>query len=207
MGMAIYVMETTYTNIEQKEIIEIQNLIKIQKQKIISDFNYLFEAVETYPALSSWKNLSSIDKIVEEEGGIPKTEEKTMREGAQFLISDFGFQSFGITLNDGRMYFLEPFEHQSNLSKMNFSDREWFQGVQKTQSTYLSDVFISAASDYPIVVISTPVFSENGQLIGMWGGSLDLKYLTESFEEIKKENSSIFLIEEKGNIIAHSDHP
>ena len=207
MGMAIYVMETTYTNIEKKEINETQNLIKIQKQKIISDFNYLFEAVEAYPALSDWKNISSVDKIVEEEGGIPKTEEKSMREAALFLISDFGFQSFGITLNDGRMYFLEPFEHQSNLSKMNFSDREWFQGVQKTQSTYLSDVFISAASDYPIVVISTPLFSEDGKLIGMWGGSLDLEYLTGFLEEVKKENSSIFLMDDKGTIIAHSNHP
>ena len=205
MGMAIYLMETTYTNIEQKEISETQNLIKIQKQKIISDFDYLFEAVETYPALSDWKNLSSIDKIDEEQGGIPKTEEKTKREAARFLISDFGFQSFGITLNDGRMYFLEPFEHQSSLSKMNFSDREWFQGVQSTQATYLSDVFISAASENPIVVISTPVFSEDGNLLGMWGGSLDLGYLTGFFSEIKKEKSSIFLIDQNDIIIVHSN--
>jgi signal transduction histidine kinase len=205
MGMAIYLMETTYTNIEQKEIEETQNLIKIQKQKIISDFNYLFEAVEAYPALSDWKNLSSIDKIVEDNGGIPKTEEKSKREAAQFLISDFGFQSFGITLNDGRMYFLEPFKHQSSLSKMNFSDREWFQGVQNTQATYLSDVFISAASENPIVVISTPVFAEDGELLGMWGGSLDLAYLTGFFSDIKKEKSSIFLIDQNNVIIVHSN--
>ena len=44
LGVAAYMMQITYTNIEQKEINEIQNLIKIQKQKIVSDFRYLFEA-------------------------------------------------------------------------------------------------------------------------------------------------------------------
>ena len=85
----------------------------------------------------------------------------------------------------------------------NFSDREWFQGVQRTKATYLSDVFISAASENPIVVISTPVFSEDGKLIGMWGGSLDLGYLTGFFSEIKKEKSSIFLIDQNDIIIVH----
>lgn len=207
MGIAIFLMETAYTNIELKEINEIQNLIKVQKQKIISDFDYLFDAVEAYPALSDWKNLSSVDKIIEDNGGISKTDEITKREAAQFLISDFGFQSFGITLIDGRMYFLEPFEHQSSLSKINFSDREWFQGVKNTHATYLSDVFVSAASGNPIVVISTPVFSEEGELLGMWGGSLDLIYLTSFFEEIKKENSSIFLIDDNGEMIVHTRHP
>ena len=204
LGVASYMMQTTYTNIEQKEINEIQNLIKIQKQKIISDFRYLFDAVEAYPALSHWNDLLSLNKMVEEQGGIPKAEESEKRKAAQFLISDFGFQSFGITLNDGRMYFLEPYEHQTSLSKLNFSDREWFQGVQEMQDTYLSDVFLSAASGHPIVVISTPIFSENGELIGMWGGSLDLKYMSGFFEEIKKKNSSVFLIDEKDVVIVDS---
>ena len=204
LGVAAYMMQTTYTNIEQKEVKEVQNLIKIQKQKIKSDFTYLFEAVEAYPAISHWSDLSSLNSMNNEQGGIPKSEESEKREAAQFLISDFGFQSFGITLNDGRMYFLEPYEHQTNLSKMNFSDREWFQGVQKIQDTYLSDVFLSAASGHPIVVISTPIFSENGELIAMWGGSLDLEYMNAFFNDIKKKGSSVFLIDENDIVIVNS---
>jgi len=156
--------------------------------------------------LSEWRTLSGIDKINEENGGITDSEEISKRAAAKFLISDLGFQSFGITLTDGRMYFLEPFEHQSNLSKVNFSDREWFQGVISTQSTYISDVFISAASNHPIIVISTPIFSNDDELIGMWGGSLDLDYLTGFFNEVKTENSSILLIDENNTIIANTEY-
>ena len=80
----------------------------------------LYEVIT--PALPEWRILSSVDEIVENAGGIPELEEQTKRKAAQFLISDFGFQSFGLTLKDGRMYLLEPFEHQKNLSKTNFSD-------------------------------------------------------------------------------------
>jgi len=203
---SIYVVETSSQKIIDSEIDQVKNLIGIQKQKIVSDFNYHSNAVEAYPKLSEWRTLSSIDKINEVNGGISNSEEVSKRVAAKFLISELGFQSFGITLEDGRMYFLEPFEHQSNLSKMNFSDREWFQGVISTQSTYISDVFISAASNHPIIVISTPIFSNDGELIGMWGGSLDLNYLTGFFNEVKKEKSSIILIDENNTIIANTEH-
>lgn len=125
MGFAIYVMETSYQNFEGEELSEVKNNISFQKLKIISDFDYLSNAVEAYPKLSEWHILSNIDKINEKNGGIPELDEISKRTAAKFLISDFGFQSFGITLSNGEMYFLEPFEHQANLSKLNFSDREW----------------------------------------------------------------------------------
>jgi signal transduction histidine kinase len=206
LGISIYAVETSSQKITDNEIEEVKKLIMIQKQKIVSDFNYHSNAVETYPKLSEWGILSSTDKINEENGGISDSEEVSKRVAAKFLISELGFQSFGITLTDGRMYLLEPFEHQSNLSKVNFSDREWFQGVVSTQSTYISDVFISAASNHPIIVISTPMFSNDDELIGMWGGSLDLDYLTNFFNEVKKDESSILLIDENNTIIANTEN-
>ena len=206
LGGSIYIMEQAYKEIEENEIYEIRNLIKIQKEKLISDFDFFIDTVEAYPNLPEWKLLSYSDKIIDEQGGISELEEISKREGAKFLISNLGFQSFGVTLIDGRMYFLEPFEHQSNLSKMNFSDREWFQGVERTQDTYVSDVFISAASNHPIIVISTPIFSNNKELIGMWGGSLDLEYLSSFLKEVRKEGSSILLLDEKNVVIANTNH-
>ena len=202
LGLAIFLMEESYQNFQERELKEFETIISIQKEKIASDFNYLFDVVEAYPALPEWRTLYSIEKIEQKNGGISEFDELSKRQAAKFLISDVGFQSFGITLTDGRMYFLEPFEHQSNLSKMNFSDREWFQGVLKNKDTYISDIFISDATGHPIVVISTPVFSKDGQIIGMWGGSLDIEYLTKFFEKIKKKNSDIVLIDQKNITIA-----
>jgi signal transduction histidine kinase len=205
LAASIYVVESAYQNIEENEIKQVKNLIKIQKEKVVSDFDYLIDSVEAYPKLPEWKILLNEDKIIEEQGGISENDEKAKREGAKFLISNFGFQSFGITLTDGRMYLLEPFEHQFNLSKMNFSDREWFQGVERTKSTFVSDVFVSAASNHPIIVISTPIFSNNENMIGMWGGSLDLEYLTGFLNQVKMENSSVLLMDEKNIIIADTE--
>ncbi len=119
-GFSIYFVEIAYQNIEYSEINEFENLMNVQKQKVISDFNYLSDAIEAYPKLSEWEQLSSVENIKDELGGIPEFDETEKRKAAKFLISDFGFQSFGITLIDGSMYFLEPYEHQSNLSKVNF---------------------------------------------------------------------------------------
>ena len=202
LGTAVFLIESTYQNMQERELEEISDSVIFQKQKIVSDFDLFFNAVEEYPALPEWKNLSHTAEINETFGGIPENEEKSKRIAARFLISDFGFQSFGLTLLDGRMYLLEPFEHQQNLSKMNFSDREWFQGVLKNQKTYVSNVFISDATSHPIIVISTPVFSEDGKIIGMWGGSLDIEYLTEFLESVKKKNSSILLVDENMVTIA-----
>jgi len=196
LGVAIYLIELSYQNIQERELNEILDLIIFQRQKITSDLDNLLNAVEAYPALPEWRILSSVDEIVENAGGIPELEEQTKRKAAQFLISDFGFQSFGLTLKDGRMYLLEPFEHQKNLSKTNFSDREWFQGVLKNKQTYVSNVFISDASNHPIIVISTPIFSKEGEVIGMWGGSLDIEYLTDFLMKVQKENTHTLLIDE-----------
>jgi len=202
LGTAIFITETSYQHVLERELNEIGVVSTIQKEKIVSDFNYLFNAVEAHPNLTDGKTLYSLDKVEEKNGGIPESEETSKREAAKFLISNFGFQSFGITLNDGRMYLLEPYEHQENLSKTNFSDREWFQGVLSSKETYVSDVFISDASKHPIIVISTPIFSNEGEVIGMWGGSLDIEYLSGFFEGTKKKNLSVILLDEKNTIIA-----
>jgi len=195
-------MEESYQNFQERELQEFNTITTIQMEKISSDFNYLFNIVEAYPALPEWKTLPNIEKIEQKNGGIPEFDELSKRQAAKFLISDFGFQSFGVTLTDGRMYFLEPFEHQSNLSKMNFSDREWFQGVLKNKGTYVSDAFISDATKHPIIVISTPIFSNDGKIIGMWGGSLDIEYLTKFLDSVKKKNSRTILIDQENIIIA-----
>ena len=195
-------MEESYQIFQERELKEFETITSIQKEKITSDFNYLLNIVKAYPTALEWNSLPSIEKIDQNKGGVSEFDELTKRQAAKFLISEFGFQSFGITLTDGRMYLLEPIEHQSSLSKANFSDREWFQGVLKNKETYVSDVFISDATKHPIIVISTPIFSNENQIIGMWGGSLDLEYLAKFLENVKKKNSITILIDQENITIA-----
>jgi signal transduction histidine kinase len=50
------------------------------------------------------------------------------------------------------------------------------------------------------------MFSNDDELIGMWGGSLDLDYLTNFFNEVKKDESSILLVDENNTIIANTEN-
>ena len=56
-------MEDSYQKIQERELKEFNTITAIQKEKISSDFNYLFNIVEAYPALPEWKTLSDIEKI------------------------------------------------------------------------------------------------------------------------------------------------
>ena len=65
-----------------------------------------------------------------------------------------------ILLNNGDVYFDEPFERQLNLTATNFAFRDYYQVVEKTKKTYLSDAIISKSSGRNLAVIATPVINK-----------------------------------------------
>ena len=173
----VYIIESSYEQKVDQKISEMEDKLIFQKQQIESNFENTIKAQEGFVNLKGWKSLDYSEDYNSEIGGIPQEIEKEKRNSARHMIEEFGFQSFGITTLDGRMYFLEPFDDQLSLSKFNFGDREWFQGVLSNKETYVSDVFISSATNHPIIVISTPLFSQEDEIIGMWGGGIDLEFL------------------------------
>jgi signal transduction histidine kinase len=72
---------------------------------------------------------------------------------------------------------MEPYSDQLNVTRLNFSDRDWYKGVMSTMTTYVSDVYESTTLKRNVVVIRAPVFDDSNNLIGIWGSSLDLKFL------------------------------
>jgi hypothetical protein len=55
--------------------------------------------------------------------------------------------------------FGEPFSYQQQLPKLNYADRDWYNGVTATNSTYISAVFMSASIHAPAIAIATPVYA------------------------------------------------
>ncbi len=202
----VYIIESSYEQKVDLKISEVQDKLVFQKQQIESNFENTIKAQEGFASMAEWKSLHHQDLYDSEIGGIPQDVEQVKRDSAKYMIEKFGFQSFGITSLDGQMYLLEPYEDQLSLSKFNFADREWFQGVLTTKDTYVSDVFISSATNHPIIVISTPMFSEQGNLIGMWGGGIDLEFLTTYLHDLQDNSTSVILIDNNDLVIADTSN-
>ncbi|MBA4461748.1 MAG: GHKL domain-containing protein [Nitrosopumilaceae archaeon] len=201
----VYIIESSYEQKVDQKLLEMKDKIFLQKQKIESDFAIIIKAQEGIAKQPEWKTLPHADLFDESIGGIPEDVESNKRTTARYFIEEFGFQSFGITTLDGQMYLLEPFSDQLSLSKFNFADREWFQGVLNSKETFVSEVFVSSATNHPIIVISTQLYSEEGDLIGMWGGGMDLEFLTLYLDNFRDEDTSIILLDNNGIVIANTD--
>ena len=210
MLTGIVIIEKNFNLEKEAEINEIDTIMEIQKKKIIAEFDFRMNLIESYAENEEWQALEYEELIEEQIFGIPENQEGLKRAEAKKMVERFGFGAFGLTLNNGKMYLLEPFRVQKDLQKIDYNDREWFNAVKNSQDTIISDVFLFEAINHPVVVISTPLFSKDSEWIGAWGGSVDLEYLTAEISTITTGNSKMYLIDEKGTIISNtsdtSDH-
>ncbi len=57
------------------------------------------------------------------------------------------------------VYIGEPFRDQKQLPRLNFADRDWYNGVTSTNNTYTSSIFVSASIHAAATAIAVPVYS------------------------------------------------
>ncbi len=57
----------------------------------------------------------------------------------------------------------------------NWSDRDWFKKVKETSNTYISDIYLSVATNSYCFTVSTPILDNKKNLIGVLGADVDLK--------------------------------
>ena len=56
------------------------------------------------------------------------------------------------------IYIGEPYSDQEQLPRLNYVDRDWYKGVTKTNDTYVSATFLSAAIHVPAIAVAVPVY-------------------------------------------------
>ena len=96
--------------------------------------------------------------------GIPEDADIEKRKIAKILLNQFkDFHSILFSFNNGDIYFDEPFERQLNLTATNFSFRDYYQVVNQTKKTYLSDAILSKATGLNLAVIATPVINQENE--------------------------------------------
>lgn len=136
--------------------------------------------------------------------GIPEEADLPKRHTARDILNkydDFEFITFHMP--NGDFYLMEPYGDQLNITRLNFADRDWYSGVMQTMDTYVSEVYESTTLKRNVVAIRTPVLDDGGNLIGIWGGSLDLLFLHDATKSLTLEgNTQVMFYDQYGNVIS-----
>lgn len=148
------------------------------------------------------------DMVRDETKGIPLEAEPEMRKVANDVLQQYGnFETFAIILPNGDVYFVEPYESQTSLPRINFADREWYIGATKTGKPFVAGALISAATGNRIIPIAIPLydsqFGPSQVLKGIVVVALDMETLEHQLrEELNlSDNNRVVFVDNKGNAI------
>jgi hypothetical protein len=123
-------------------------------------------------------------------------------------LSQFNeFSSIVFSLNNGDVYFVEPFERQLNLTINNLSFRDYYQVVNQTKKTYLSDAIISKATiGTNLAIIATPVINKENNMTGILLGTINFNNYDKFLQSLNLQNNTrLVLIDKKGVKIGDSN--
>ncbi len=96
----------------------------------------------------------------------------------------------------------------SSARKLNYSDKEWFQRGSKG-APIVGDLHVSKLLKSPSVMMAVPVFDPDGRQTGVLGFPLNLVKANERLSSLWKfpPNSSIKVLDSRGNILVDTLHP
>lgn len=168
----------------------------------------ILEITSKLPEVKSAPFASSISPKLP---GIPNDVDMPKRKVAQDILNtDKDFQVVFFLMPNGDIYLVEPYSQQQNLTGNNYAFRDYYKGAVESRNTYLSDVIISAALGRPQANIAVPMYSENnGTLVGLWAGGLNLTSLSESLQAVNLTNNEdgdrrIVIVDQQGQKIVDS---
>src|SRR5215203_5108472 len=207
---SIYAQDTQYSNNNTNEnnnssflINELENIKNILESKVTKLATAL-QIASNIPQILQPPDISLIDPKVK---GIPEDADIEKRKIAKTLLDQFNeFSSIDFLLNNGDVYFFEPFQDQLNRTVTNLSFRDYYQAVEKTKKTYLSDAIISKATGRNLAVIATPVINKENDMTGILLGTINFNNYDKFLQSLNLQNNSrLVLIDKNGVKIGDSN--
>jgi hypothetical protein len=207
---SIYAQDTQYSNTNTNEnnnssllINELENVKNILESKVTKLATAL-QIASSLPQILQTPDINLIDPKV---NGIPEDADIEKRKIAKTLLDQFNeFSSIGFLLNNGDVYFVEPFERQLNLTTNNLAFRDYYQVVNQTKKTYLSDAIISKSSGRNLAIIATPVINKENDRKGILYGSINFNNYDKFLQSLNLQNNSrLVLIDKNGVKIGDSN--
>lgn len=104
----------------------------------------------------------------------------------------------------GTMYLLEPYDIQLNISKINFSERKYFQAVNESKTTYFSEN-LRGANGEKVIVIATPILDSNHNVHGLICGVINVDKITSYLlKNHLGKNDFSYIVDQSNKVIAKS---
>jgi hypothetical protein len=201
---SIYAQDTQYSNNNTNEnnnssllINELEYIKTILESKVTKIATAL-QIASSLPQILQPPDVNLVDPKV---NGIPEDADIEKRKIAKILLDQFNeFSSVVFLLNNGDVYFDEPFERQLNLTATNFSFRDYYQVVEETKKTYLSDAIISKSSGRSLAVIATPVINKENDMIGILHGTINFNNYDKFLQSLNLQNNSRLVLVDKTGV-------
>src|SRR5215212_677685 len=206
---SIYAQDTQYSNNNTNEnnnssflINELENIKNILESKVTKLATAL-QIASSLPQILQPPDVNLIDPKV---NGIPEDADIEKRKIGKILLDQFNeFLSFVFVLHNGDVYFDEPFERQLNRTVTNLSFRDYYQAVEQTKKTYLSDAIISITTGRNLAVIATPVINKENEMTGILLGAINFNNYDKFLQSLNLQNNSrLVLIDKTGVKIGDS---
>jgi Cache domain len=139
--------------------------------------------------------------------GIPENADIEKRKIAKILLDQFkDINSILYYFNNGDIYFDEPFQDQLNLTATNFAFRDYYQVVNQTKKTYLSDAILSKATGLNLAVIATPVINHQNEPIGILLGTINFNNYDKFLQSLNLQNNTrLVMIDKNGAKLGDSN--
>jgi cache domain-containing protein len=203
---SIYAQDTQYyynNNINENnnplllnELTNIKNILESKVTKLAT----ALQIASNIPQILQPPDINLIDSK-------PEDADIEKRKIAKILLDQFNeFSSIVFLLNNGDVYFDEPFERQLNLTTNNLSFRDYYQVVEHTKKTYLSDAIISKASKRNLAVIATPVIDKENNITGILYGTINFNNYDQFLQSLNLQNNTrLVMIDKTGVKIGDSN--
>jgi hypothetical protein len=203
---SIYAQDTQYyNNTTNKNNSSLLNELESIKNILESKVTKLVTALQIASSLPQILQPPDINLIDSKINGIPEDADIEKRKIAKILLDQFEFFSVVFLLNNGDVYFDEPFERQLNRTATNLSFRDYYQAVEQTKKTYLSDAIISITTGRNLAVIATPVINKENNMTGILLGAINFNNYDNFLQSLNLQNNSrLVLIDKTGVKIGDS---
>ena len=201
---SIYAQDTHYYNNNINEnnnsslLNELENIKNILESKVTKLATAL-QIASSLPQILQPPDINLIDPKVK---GIPEDAEIEKRKIAKILMDQFKeFNSILYYFNNGDIYFFEPFQDQLNLTATNFSFRDYYQVVNQTKKTYVSDAIISkATTGRNLAVIATPVINKDNNMTGILSGTINFNNYDKFLQTLNLQNNTRLVLVDKNGV-------
>ena len=206
--ISIYAQDTQYYNYTNENnnssslLHELKNIKTILESKVTKLATAL-QIASNLPQILQSPDINLVDPKVK---GIPEDADIEKRKIAKILLGQFEFSSIVFFFNNGDIYFDEPFQRQLNLTATNFAFRDYYQVVNQTKKTYLSDAILSKATGLNLAVIATPVINHQNDPIGILLGTINFNNYDEFLQSLNLQNNTrLVMIDKNGAKLGDSN--